>query len=184
MNGPLPNTKPFYINFRKCIIADLKASARIKETGLSSILFEVIKYSFSGEPHTPPAHTRQFLEKLISPDHAICFIKKRGKNVLFVQAWPSWLNKGFRGHVSIFEKLFYSDDAPTSTCSRCSLCKKTFESSIMVHALLECKKLNMIDENGQWQAFTSLLKLGKQGLALYTCFPLLCQKYDRIIEQI
>jgi hypothetical protein len=84
MYGPLPNTKPFYINFRKCIIADLKESARIKVTGLSSILFDVINYSFAGEPRPPPAITRSLLEKLMSPDNAICVIKCRNKSVIYL----------------------------------------------------------------------------------------------------
>ena len=74
MYGPLPNTKPFYINFRKCIIADLKESARIKVTGLSSILFDVIKYSFAGEPRIPPVPTRLLLTQLMAPDSALCFM--------------------------------------------------------------------------------------------------------------
>ena len=84
MYGPLPNTKPFYIHFRKCIIADLQKSARIKETGLSSILFNVIKYSFAGEPRPPPAITRSLLEKLMSPDNAIFVIKSQSKSVLYL----------------------------------------------------------------------------------------------------
>jgi hypothetical protein len=32
-----------------------------------------------------------------------------------------------------------------------------------------------------WIAFADLLRLGFHGLALYTCFPLLCKYHERIL---
>ena len=63
---------------------DLRESARVKATGLSQILYDLVKYSFAGEPRTPPKDTRTLLANLVTPDHAICFINVRGKNVLYI----------------------------------------------------------------------------------------------------
>jgi hypothetical protein len=58
--------------FRNCILSDLRLSDRLKATGLDSVLFDVVKYCFSGEPFLPPPSTRAILEELIAPAHAIC----------------------------------------------------------------------------------------------------------------
>jgi hypothetical protein len=49
----------------------------------------------------------------MAPDHAICYIMKNGKQTLHIAAWPSWLNKGYKRHVDIFLKVFYTgEEAP------------------------------------------------------------------------
>ena len=70
----MENTKPFYAHFRKSFIADLRESTCLKETGVSQILYDLVKYSFAGEPRTPAKDMGPHLEKLIAPDHAICHI--------------------------------------------------------------------------------------------------------------
>jgi hypothetical protein len=78
------NTKPFYAKFRKCIISDLRDSARIKATGLTQILCEVVKYSFAGEPRLPPVPTRSLLTHLMTQDSALGYMVNRGKKVLYL----------------------------------------------------------------------------------------------------
>jgi hypothetical protein len=70
--------------FRKCILADLKLSVRLKATGLEKMLYDTVKYSFAGEPFVPPASARALLDELISPEHSLCRIKVRGKNITYV----------------------------------------------------------------------------------------------------
>jgi hypothetical protein len=78
--------------FRKCLVTDLQSSERLKATGLERILFDIVKYGFSGEPFKPPKSARTLLAELISPAHSICNINIRGNKIIHVQAWPSWLN--------------------------------------------------------------------------------------------
>jgi hypothetical protein len=61
-----------------------KGIDKSKGYGLSSILYQLVQYSFAGEPRTPPAITRSILEKLITPENAIIYIKSKGKNVLYI----------------------------------------------------------------------------------------------------
>ena len=58
--------------FRKCILTDLRLSDRLKASGLEVLLYNVVKYCFSGEPFLPPTCARATLEELIAPEHAIC----------------------------------------------------------------------------------------------------------------
>jgi hypothetical protein len=85
--------------FRKCLKTDLQLSDRLRKTGLQRILFDTIKYSFSGEPFLPPVCARALLEELICPEHSLCKINIRGNKITHVQNWPSWLNKGHRKHI-------------------------------------------------------------------------------------
>jgi hypothetical protein len=74
---------------------------------------DMMKYSFAGEACIPPRPTRDILASLMAPDHAICYIMKNGKQTLHIAAWPSWLNKGYKRHVDIFLKVFYTgEEAP------------------------------------------------------------------------
>ena len=68
--------------FRSCILADLKLSARLKAMGLEKILYDTIKYSFSGEPFLPPSYALAILDSLAVPTHSICKIKIQGKYCL------------------------------------------------------------------------------------------------------
>jgi hypothetical protein len=77
--GTFENTKPFYKLFRKCIWDDLSQSKRLKATGLETIMLDMIKYCFSGEPFMPPKCAYTLLEQLIAPTHSICKLKVRGK---------------------------------------------------------------------------------------------------------
>jgi hypothetical protein len=58
--------------FRKSLLADLQLSERLKATGLKQVLFDVIKYCFSGEPFLPPTYARATIDELVSPDHSLC----------------------------------------------------------------------------------------------------------------
>ena len=66
-------------------------------------------------------------------------------------------------------------------CHRCNICHKPVRSTVWAHVLLDCQKLHLVDNDPLWTAFTDLLRLGFQGLALYTCFPLLCKYHERIL---
>jgi hypothetical protein len=55
-------------------MSDLRDSARVRATGLTKILCEVVKYSFAGEPRIPPVPTRLLLTQLMAPDSALCFM--------------------------------------------------------------------------------------------------------------
>jgi hypothetical protein len=46
--------------------------------GLTTLLADVVKHSFAGEPCTPPAETRALLEQPFSPDHALSYITIKG----------------------------------------------------------------------------------------------------------
>jgi hypothetical protein len=70
--------------FRKCLITDLQLSDRLSTSGLKRIVFDLVKYSFSGEPFLPPACARTLMDELISPEHSICRIKIRGSYVTHV----------------------------------------------------------------------------------------------------
>ena len=65
-------------------MSDLRASGRVSETGLTQILSDIVRYSFAGEPRTPPVVTRELLDKLVAPDQALCFIQSRKKKVLYL----------------------------------------------------------------------------------------------------
>ena len=82
--GHFENTKPFYTMFRNCLKSDLKLSDRLKATGLTQVLLDTLKYSFSGEPFLPPVNARALLEELICPEHSLCMIKIRGNKILHV----------------------------------------------------------------------------------------------------
>ena len=65
-------------------MSDLRLSDRLRATGLESVLYDVVKYCFSGEPFVPPTIARDTLEALIAPAHSLCMIKVRGKNIIHV----------------------------------------------------------------------------------------------------
>jgi hypothetical protein len=88
--------------------------------------------------------------------------------------WPSWLNKGHKRHIAIFNEMFYSDRYIEKPCTKCKLCGMESEKSFWYHMLYDCKKLRTVDTDPMWHAFCSLLDKDQRGLALFTCFPLLC----------
>ena len=106
-----------------------------------------MKYCFAGEACPVPPNARDLLAKLQPPDHALCNIAKKAKNILHVATWPSWLNKGVRGHVHIFDKLFYALEEAPRRCARCALCKKKLRASVWEHAFFECLNLADIDDS-------------------------------------
>jgi hypothetical protein len=59
--GTFDNTKPFYNMFRNCLKSDLILSDRLEATGLKTVLLDMLKYSFAGEPFPPPASARALL---------------------------------------------------------------------------------------------------------------------------
>ena len=120
------------------------------------------------------------LEKLISPAHALCYLMVKKQSVIHIQAWPSWLCSGYKSHIAVFNQLFYADQANLPNCHRCNLCHKPVRTSIWAHALVECTQLHQVDSDPMWLAFVSLINLGYQGLALYTCFPLFCKYHDQL----
>jgi hypothetical protein len=77
-------------------------SSRASTMGLQQLLCDVVKFSFAGEPCQPPVVTRSILDKLFAPDHALCYINLKRKSVLHLQAWPSWLCKGYKNHIMVF----------------------------------------------------------------------------------
>ena len=120
------------------------------------------------------------LETLISPAHALCYLTVKKQSVIHIQAWPSWLCSGYKSHIAVFNQLFYADQANLPNCHRCNLCHKPVRTSIWAHALVECTQLHKVDSDPMWLAFVSLISLGYQGLALYTCFPLFCKYHDQL----
>ena len=70
--------------FRKCLITDLKLSDRLRASGLERVMFDLVKYSFSGKPFIPPVSSRAYMNELIDPAHSLCKIKVRGVKVLHV----------------------------------------------------------------------------------------------------
>ena len=144
----------------------------------------MVKYCFAGEPCKPPPVTCRLLEKLTLPDHALCSINIRGKNILHVQGWPSWLNKGYRSHIALFNSMFYTVDDTQLKSSQCRLCNLPIASNIWEHCLFACPNLHSIDESATWHAFVDLLRMGHQGLAIYTCFPLSCNHKDRMFDLV
>jgi hypothetical protein len=77
--GVIESTKPFYNLFRNCIIADLRESDRLTETGLDHLLCDVVKHCFAGVPCRPPAKARDILSQLCLPEHSLCHINVKGK---------------------------------------------------------------------------------------------------------
>ena len=75
---------------------------------------------FAGEIAKAPVETRKLLEILIHPDHSICATVVKGKTIVSISQWPSWLNKGHTRHVEIFNELFYAREYVE--CSECKLC--------------------------------------------------------------
>ena len=82
--GNIENTKPFYNLFRVCITQDLRESHRVSVTGLDHLLCDVAKHCFAGEPCQPPAKARDILSLLIHPDHSLCHINIKNKQILFL----------------------------------------------------------------------------------------------------
>ena len=70
--------------FCKCLITDLKLSDRLRASGLERVMFDLVKYSFAGEPFVPPVSARALLEELICPDHSLCKINIRGNKITHV----------------------------------------------------------------------------------------------------
>jgi hypothetical protein len=99
----------------------------------------------------------------------------KGKTIVEILEWPSWLNKGHKRHIAIFNEMFYSDCYIEKPCTKCMLCGMEFEKSFWYHMLYDCKKLRTVDTDPMWHAFCSLLDKGQRGLAMFTCFPLLCR---------
>ena len=132
------STKIFYKQFRKCILQDMEQSTRLRESGLDQLLFEIVQMCFAGEPCKVPLPIAKLLLELLSPAHSLCMIQSKGKNHIYLQPWPSWLNKGYKRHISLFQDMFYSNDAATRKQSCCNLCTKPISKSIWYHALYEC----------------------------------------------
>ena len=146
--------------FRNLIQSDLWSSDRLLTNGLTSVLSDVVKFCFAGEPCLPPKSARPLLEKLFCSEHALCHINIKGHNVLHLQAWPSWLCKGFKSQITKFLNIFYADEESQQTYSFCNLCKSPINTSLWAHSLCECKMLHIIDKDPTWMAFVELLRLG------------------------
>ena len=117
---------------------DLRDSNRLTVTGLDHLLCNVVIYCLAGEPCRPPAKARDILSQLIHPEHSLCHINVKGKPVLYLQAWPSWLNKGYKRHITVFHDVFYAKEAIQLPCSTCKTCNQPITSTIWHHALYEC----------------------------------------------
>jgi hypothetical protein len=153
-------------------------------TGLDHLLCDVVKYCFAGEPTRPPAKARDILSDLIHPDHSLCNIMVKGKLLLYLKAWPSWLNRGYKRHITTFHKVFYANEAVQLPCSDCNICKRPITTTIWHHVFYECTKLQLIDNSAIWTAFCNLIEANFQGLAIYTCFPLFTKNFDKIQEMV
>ena len=104
----------------------------------------------------------------------------KGKTIVYISEWPSWLNKGHKRHIDIFNELFYSKCYVQLSCTNCKLCKQEFGNSFWYHMLYVCTEIPKVDPNPMWQAFCKLLRINQRGIAMYTCFPLLCHNYQKI----
>jgi hypothetical protein len=105
----------------------------------------MLQYCFAGEACPVPPNARDLLAKLQAPNHALCNIAKKGKNILHVATWPSWLNKGYKRHVDIFQQVFYAEGEAPMKGQRCKLCKVPIKSSLWNHVFYECKSLIRLD---------------------------------------
>ena len=68
----------------------------------------------------------------------------------------------------------------TSMHGTCQFCEARVEHGWWHHVLYECTQLGGISGSAQWGAFVRLLSGGYQGLAVYTCFPLLAQHLEQL----
>ena len=136
--GNLQNVKPFYENFRSCVFEDLCMSDRLRESGLDQLLYDIVQFCFAGEIGHAPVETRILLENLFHPDHSICTTIVKGKTIVSISQWPSWLNKGHKRHVETFNKVFYANSYVKMPCEECKLCNKNFGKSFWHHMLYEC----------------------------------------------
>ena len=98
----------FYESFRGCVFDDLCMSDRLRESGLNRLLLDVVLYCFAGEISQAPVEASKYLEMLIHPDHSICTTIVKGKTIVNISQWPSWLNKGHKRHIEVFNELFYA----------------------------------------------------------------------------
>ena len=113
-------------------------SDRLRESGLNMLLCEIVKCCFAGEACHAPVLARHFLAKLIHPDHSVCGTIVKGKTIVSITLWPSWLNKGHKRHIRIFNELFYSKQYVEMPPHACNLCNSNFGSSFWHHILYEC----------------------------------------------
>ena len=143
--GNLKNTKPFYDCFRRCVYQDLCLSDRLRESGLDKLLCDVVQFCFKGEMFTAPALAKHQLAKLIHPDHSISGTIVKGKTIVSVSEWPSWLNQGHKKHVAVFNDLFYSYSYVKLPSTNCQLCNQKFQKSFWYHILYDCVSLHIVE---------------------------------------
>ena len=180
------NTQPLYSAFRKAIVHDLTKSERLRQTGLTQLLCDIAQYSFASGPIAAPQHLFDILQQLVHPHHALVIIPAPdGKPRMYVHQWPSWLQQGSSRVVSMFFDMVYppppqrdvygAQHACAQRGGQCALCGGQVQATWWHHILYECTGLLQAQDSPQWRAFVSLLQMGHQGLAIYTCFPLLAQ---------
>ena len=138
IQGKLKNTKPLYASFRSCVKQDLCMSDRLRESGLGQLLIDVVQFCFAGEECRAPLAARKWLAQLIHPDHSICGSIVKGKTIVNISEWPSWLNKGHKKHIAVFNELFYSNQQIELPVEDCQICQQKFRKSFWFHILFEC----------------------------------------------
>ncbi len=72
------------------------------------------------------------------PDHSLCETIVKGKTIVSISEWPSWLNKGYKRHIEIVNEMFYAESYVEMPCRSCKLCKLEFGKSFWYHVLYEC----------------------------------------------
>ena len=151
-------------------------SSRLQANGLLDILLDTLKYSFKGATSTAPKRAAPFLETLYQPNHAITRIPRRGRITFLISPTPSWLTSGRQRHITFLHDLFYgAQDSCHPRPTHCHLCNAPLgDHSLWRHLLTPCPRLRTTAaSSAQWLAFVNLLDSGLQGLAIYTCLPLL-----------
>ena len=185
------NTQPLYKAFRKLIMRDLQQSSRLQQLGLTQLLVDLSQFSFAAGPIDTPSHLFDTLVALVHPRHALVVVPQReGPDKVQAHPWPSWLQQGSSRVVRQCIELFFpapadgdtygESSAPPPRTGSCSLCSHQVSVSWQHHIFYECTELLQCDSGAQWRAFVHLLRSGHQGLALYTCFPLLASVLPRL----
>ena len=99
---------------------------RLRESGLKQLLCDTVQFCFAGESCPAPRQTQKLLAKLVHPDHSLCETIVKGKTIVSISEWPSWLNTGYKRHIEIVNEMFYAKSYVEMPCKYCKLCKLEF----------------------------------------------------------
>jgi hypothetical protein len=148
------NERHLYVSFKELLTFDLTLSRRIANTGLSTVLCDVLSYCFSTED-TEITHP-DFADAASSFCRSDCsvYCKTTYNNGVAIKNYylhhiPSWLRKGQFVAVKGFVSVFYLTNAVTE----CPLCSVACPNSYFAHLLSPCPMLDCIFVNDIGRAF-------------------------------